>query len=71
MLLGPISSGSPKGQGPFFSVLFILVGTWMLIRTWRDYQKQRVNRDLLSFAILGVSGLAALFIVLGIRGLIR
>jgi hypothetical protein len=71
MMLGPISSGSPKGQGPFFSVLFILVGGWMLLGTWKDYLKQRVNREIPPFNVLGISGLAAFFIVSGIWGLLR
>ena len=71
ILLGPISSGSPSGQGRLFSMLFILVGAWMLVRTWQDYLKQRLGREIPPFNVLGISGLAAFFIVAGIWGLLH
>ena len=70
ILLGPISSGSPNGQGgPLFSALFILLGGWMLMRVWRDYLKVRVKSEIPPLNILGLSALAAIFIVSGVWGL--
>ena len=66
--LGPISSGSPRGQGPFFSVLFILVGGWMLARMWRD-RARRVEKAVPVPAAIGIIGLAVLFILDGVWGL--
>jgi hypothetical protein len=70
-LLGPISSGSQKGQGPFFSGLFILVGTWMLVGTWKDYLRRPDGRKILPFNIIALSALAVFFIGSGIWGLVR
>jgi hypothetical protein len=71
MFLGPVSSASPKGQGPFFSGLFILIGSWMLVRTWMDYLKARVGREIPPFNILGITGLAVFFIGAGVWGFIH
>jgi hypothetical protein len=71
MLLGPVSSASSKGPGPFFSGLFILIGGWVLVRTWNDYLKRRRNMEVPVFNLLWVSGLATFFIVVGIWGVFR
>jgi hypothetical protein len=71
ILLGPLSSASPNGQGLFFSVLFILIGAWGLIRTWTDYRKRRAESSVPLFNVIAVTGLATLFIVAGIWGLFR
>ena len=68
---GPISSGSPKGQGPFFSVLFILVGAWVLFGTWRDYLKRQEAGSFPPAHILGITALAVFFVISGIWGLVR
>ena len=70
ILLGPLSSASPTGQGSFFSVLFIIVGGWGLIRSWVDYRKHRETQAPL-FNLLGITALATLFLALGIWGLVR
>jgi hypothetical protein len=71
LFLGPVSSASAKGPGPFFSVLFILIGAWVLIRTWHDYLKRRRNAPVPILNLLWVSGLATFFIVAGIWGVFR
>lgn len=69
--LGPISSGSPDGQGPLFSLLFVLVGGWILVRTWKDYLNHRNQREIPPSHVLGISVLSVFFIVTGIWGLVH
>lgn len=71
LLLGPLSSASPNGPGPFFSWLFILVGGWGLIRSWLFYFKKRTEVSIPMFNLIGVSAIAVFFIVLGIRGVLK
>jgi hypothetical protein len=69
--LGPVSSASPKGPGPLFSGLFVLIGSWVLIRTWYDYLKRRRNTSVPVFNLVWVSGLAMIFIVAGLWGVLH
>jgi hypothetical protein len=71
MLLGPVSSASPKGPGTIFSGLFIIIGTWVLVRTWNDYLKRRRSTNIPMGNLLWVSGLATFFIVAGIWGVLH
>jgi len=68
-LLGPLSSASPKGQGPFFSWLFILVGTWGVVSTIVDYRRRRQANA--RAAALWVIALCLGFAIVGICGLVR
>ena len=69
VLLGPLSSASPKGQGPGFSWLFIIVGAWVLIKTWMDYQRRKANTEIPRSKLLGVTAIAVGFVVVGVWGL--
>jgi hypothetical protein len=40
-LLGPLSFASLNGQGPLWSVFFILVAVYVGVSGWRDYLKHR------------------------------
>ena len=71
ILLGPISSGSPRGQGPVFSILFVFVGSWILVRTWKDYLAHPRDSRIPPFDVLGITGLAAFFIVSGVWSLVH
>lgn len=70
MMLGPLSSASPNGQGPFFSWVFVLVGGWILVKTWMDYTRRRNEVQIPRSKVLGVSALALGFVVIGVWGLI-
>lgn len=70
LLLGPLSSASPKGQGPFFSWLFVIVGAWVLIKTWMDYKRRRADSQIPLSKFLGVSAIALGFLVVGVWGLV-
>ena len=70
LLLGPISSAGPKGQGPLFSWLFVIVGAWVLIKTWMDYKKRRADSQLPLSKLVGVGAIALGFLVVGLWGLI-
>ena len=71
LLLGPISSASPKGQGPLFSWLFVIVGAWVLIKTWMDYKKRRGDSTTIPLSkFLGVGAIAFGFLVVGLWGLV-
>jgi uncharacterized membrane protein (DUF485 family) len=69
--LGPISSGSSKGQGPLFSILFVLVGSWVLVGVWKQYLKTRLKNEIPLAKIIGISAIALFFIIDGVWGLIR
>ena len=70
LLLGPISSASPKGQGPIFSWLFVIVGAWVLIKTWLDYKKRQGDSQIPLSKFVGVGAIALGFLVVGVWGLI-
>jgi TRAP-type uncharacterized transport system fused permease subunit len=70
LLLGPLSSASPKGQGPFFSWLFVIVGAWVLIKTWMDYKKRQPDSPIPLSKFLGVGAIALVFVVVGVWGLV-
>jgi hypothetical protein len=69
-LLGPISSSSPEGPGRVWSWFAIFIGCWVLIGSWRSYLKKPELKIPL-FNLLWVSGIAVLFLVLGVRGVLR
>jgi hypothetical protein len=71
LLFGPISSGSPDGPGPFFSVLFLFLGVWMLMRLWREHSARRADRGVSTLVVVGLAGLAIFFIFKGASGLVR
>ena len=70
ILLGPLSSASTKGQGPFFSLVFVLVGVWGLVKTWKGYLRRRSEGQIARSQIIGVSALALGFVVVGIWGIV-
>jgi hypothetical protein len=70
LLLGPLSSASSKGQGPLFSWLFVIVGAWVLVKTWMDYQKHRTDSTIPMSKFLGVGVIALGFLVVGVWGLV-
>jgi hypothetical protein len=71
ILFGPLSSASEKGQGPLFSWFFILVGGWVLFGAWTSYLKKRNEAKVPLFSLILVTGIALLFVVLGIRGVLQ
>jgi hypothetical protein len=71
VLFGPVSSASEKGQGPLFSWLFVLVGDWGLIGAWTSYLKKCNKVKVPLFNLIWVTGIGLLFVVLGIRGVLR
>jgi hypothetical protein len=71
MLLGPVSSASPNGQGPFFSWLILLVAGYVLVSTWTNYVKRRRETKIPILNLIGVTAIATLAIVEGILGLLH
>jgi uncharacterized membrane protein HdeD (DUF308 family) len=71
IILGPLSSASPNGAGTLFSVLFILVGAWGLIRTWSEYRKRRADSAVPLSNVVAITALAVLFMAAGFWGLFR
>ncbi len=71
MLLGPLSSGSPGGPGPFFSYLFVLMGCYVLIKTWLFYLKYRSVHAIQMYQLVGISIISLFFIVAGVWGILR
>ena len=74
MFLGPISGASGKGNGdggPVVSVLFVLLGCSMLLGTRKEYHKHRADREIPPSFVLGIGGLAVLFVASGVWGLLR
>jgi hypothetical protein len=71
LLFGPLSSASPDGPGLIFSWFFIIVGGWVLIRSWLFYLKKRTEVSLPIVNLIGLSAIALLFIIVGIRGVLR
>lgn len=71
LLLGPVSGGSPDGPGPLFSALFVLLGVWALVATWRYYLKERLKSEVPLLNLLWVSGIAVFFLITGVWGLIH
>jgi hypothetical protein len=72
LLFGPVSSGSPGGPSPFFSWLFVLMGSYVLIRTWIIYRKQRQGETTIPVVNpIGISFLSAVFIAVGLWGILH
>jgi hypothetical protein len=71
MLLGPLSSGSPGGPGRFFSWLFIIVGCYVLTRTWVVYSKRRRDGAIPVLNPVGITLVALFFLGLGLYGVLR
>ena len=70
-LLGPLSSGSPGGLGPFFSYLFIVMGCYVLARTWIVYSKHRRDKAIPVLNPVGITVVSLFFIGLGVYGVLR
>ena len=71
LLEGPLSSVSPNGPGFLFSVLFVLIGGWGLIRSWMEYLKPGGKTNVPLLNLVGISAIATVFIIVGIWGLLR
>ena len=71
LLLGPLSSASPNGQGLVFSWFSIVVGGWVLLGSWISYLRRRKEIKTPLLNLLWISGIGGLFIVLGVRDLLR
>jgi hypothetical protein len=71
ILLGPISSGTPSGPGIFFSYLFILMGCYVLARTWVFYSQHRRENSIPVLNPIGISLLSLFFIGVGLYGVLR
>lgn len=68
VLFGPLSSASQNGPGAFFSWLFLVLGSYCLVRIWRFYFKHQ-NTNIPLVDLFGVTALAVLFIAIGFWGL--
>jgi hypothetical protein len=71
ILLGPVSSASPNGQGPLFSWFLILVGGYVAVSAWRHYLKRRHDTEVPFLNLLGISGVSLILIAAGIWELFR
>ena len=69
-LLGPISSATPNGAGPFFSVLLLVVGICALMRTIAELRSERLAAVSV-VNVIGISAIATLFLAVGIWGLLH
>jgi hypothetical protein len=70
-LLGPLSSGTPGGPGRFFSYLFVLMGCYVLMRTWIVYSKRRRENAIPVLNPVGISLVSLFFIGLGFYGILH
>ena len=70
-LLGPLSSASPNGPGPVISCSFVLLGCYMLARTWIVYVKHRRGTRIPVLNPVGISIVSLFFIGIGIWGILR
>jgi hypothetical protein len=71
-LLGPLSSGSPGGPGRFFSWLFVIAGSYVLIRTWTLYAKRRQAQTTIPVINpVGITIVSLFFIAVGFWGVLR
>jgi len=66
MLLGPVSSASPNGQGLLFSWFLILVGGYVAVSAWRYYLKRQRRSDVPFLNVVGISVVCLVLIVAGI-----
>jgi hypothetical protein len=77
VFLGPVSGAGGRGNGdggPVVTALFILVGCWMFVGTWKDYLEYRGARQVppvkVLARVLGLSALAAFLVVDGLWSLL-
>ena len=71
VLLGPVSSASPNGQGPLFSWFSILAGGYVAVSVWHHYLKRRHDAQIPVLNLVGISVVCLILIAVGIKGLLR
>jgi len=71
LLLGPVSSATPNGQGPLFSWFLILVGIYVAGSSWRFYLKRRNDTDVPIGNLVGVSAVSLALVAAGVWELFR
>jgi len=71
VLLGPLSSASPEGQGPLMSWILVVVAIVVLVGAWRNYLKQHKDPKIPLFNVLWISGVCTFILAMGIRGILR
>jgi hypothetical protein len=61
---------APDGMGLVFSVLFLVMGGWILARAWVEYVKRR-DTSVSAFVLVLANIVSLLFIVAGAKGVAR
>jgi len=69
IFLGPLSSASPDGPGPFFSFLFVLAGGYGLTRAWFGARNEG-SRPVRKSDLIGITVICVLFVAIGLGGVL-
>ncbi len=65
-MLGPLSSASPKGVGPFWNTFLLLVALCVLGGAWRAYL--RSGAEVPRFDIIWITAICVMMIAFSIYG---
>ncbi len=71
MFLGPVSSASPNGGGPFWNWFEIAVAGWVLLTGWRKYLTRDPRTNVSAKNLAGLTVICTVIIGFGVWGLLR
>jgi len=70
-MLGPVSSASPNGGGPFWNTLVLLVSLFVLGGAWRAYLRRGRDVHIPRFNIIWITAVGLIMIAFSIYGFLH